>query len=296
MLERRFHPNPEESHSIDELRTHLAERYSIPTFELNPMLEPLLEIENYVNTNLQVSEDRLRFFFAARAEGPVSLALFLYHMLRSRVRFSGLDEAARLKALTPLLSKISAIDPESLAAYSCHDDLFRFLLRTGCTEELKGLCIALYYSLDEYLDELDVILRKATALFLEHLPDMSAVCHQVMQEAQQKAGDNPFKLFGILDSPDTPASVTMCPSIMGFHRLHWDFSASAVYVGIYYQAIANLVQKYSDPCASLYSVSASPLDTGPMVSFCSGSAFGFVSASGSAVLWPCSPAWIMICS
>ena len=230
MLERRFHPNPEESHSIDELRTHLAERYSIPTFELNPMLEPLLEIENYVNTNLQVSEDRLRFFFAVRAEGPVSLALFLYHMLRSRVRFSGLDEAARLKALTPLLSKISAIDPESLAAYSCHDDLFRFLLRTGCTEEIKGLCIALYYSIDEYLDELDVILRKATALFLEHLPDMSAVCHQVMQEAQQKAGDNPFKLFGILDSPDTPASVTMCPSIMGFHRLHWDFSASAVYV------------------------------------------------------------------
>lgn len=122
MLERRFHPNPEESHSIDELRTHLAERYSIPTFELNPMLEPLLEIENYVNTNLQVSEDRLRFFFAVRAEGPVSLALFLYHMLRSRVRFSGLNEAARLKALTPLLSKISAIDPESLAAYSCHDD------------------------------------------------------------------------------------------------------------------------------------------------------------------------------
>lgn len=68
---------------------------------------------------------------------------------------------------------------------------FRFLLRTGCTEEIKGLCIALYYSIDEYLDELDVILRKATALFLEHLPDMSAVCHQVMQEAQQKAGDNP---------------------------------------------------------------------------------------------------------
>ncbi len=33
------------------------------------MLEPLLEIENYVNTNLQVSEDRLRFFFAVRAEG-----------------------------------------------------------------------------------------------------------------------------------------------------------------------------------------------------------------------------------
>ena len=147
MLERRFHPNPEESHSIDELRTHLAERYSIPTFELNPMLEPLLEIENYVNTNLQVSEDRLRFFFAVRAEGPVSLALFLYHMLRSRVRFSGLNEAARLKALTPLLSKISAIDPESLAAYSCHDDLFRFLLRTGCTEEIKGLCIALYRTL-----------------------------------------------------------------------------------------------------------------------------------------------------
>lgn len=84
MLERRFHPNPEESHSIDELRTHLAERYSIPTFELNPMLEPLLEIENYVNTNLQVSEDRLRFFFAVRAEGPVSLALFLYHMSAPR--------------------------------------------------------------------------------------------------------------------------------------------------------------------------------------------------------------------
>lgn len=212
-----------------------------------------MEIENYVNSNLQVSEDRLRFFFATRTEGPLSLAQYMYGMLRPRVRFDTLDEPARLKALAQLLSNISKIRPEALSSFDCHDDLFRFLLKTGCTEEIKGLCIALYYSIDEYLDELDIILRKVSALFLEHLPDLSKACRGAMDYARQRAGDNPAKLFGVLDVPDTAEEVCMVPSIMGFHRLHWDFEARRVYVGIYYGMIAELVQKYSNPCASLYS-------------------------------------------
>ena len=102
------------------------------------MLEPLLEIENYVNTNLQVSEDWLRFFFAVRAEGPVSLALFLYHMLRSRVRFSGLDEAARLKALTPLLSKISAIDPSLWQPTAVMTTCFASCCAPAARRKLRG--------------------------------------------------------------------------------------------------------------------------------------------------------------
>ena len=41
----------------------------------------------------------------------------------------------------------------------------QFLLHNGCTEDVKWICTALYYAADDYLEELDVILRKATGLF-----------------------------------------------------------------------------------------------------------------------------------
>lgn len=40
---------------------------------------------------------------------------------------------------------------------------------------------------------------------------------------------------------------------MGFHGLSWDFADSRIYFGVYYEALTNLIQKYSDQSASLVS-------------------------------------------
>lgn len=253
LLERRFQPNPEAPHNVDELRAHLSESYSIPMFELDSLLQPLLEVETYVNSNLNISEDRLRFFFTVRSQGPVSLARYLHSILKSGLRLKGMSEAEKLRALAKPLSQMSGIHIEDLEQFDSHDKLFQFLLKCNCTEDVKWICTALYYSMDEYLDELDVILRKATGLFLERLPDLTALCENTISYARERISDNPAQLFGVLETPAPTSDVAVRPSVMGFHSLHWNFSDSIIYVGVYYSTIAELVQKYSDQSATLVS-------------------------------------------
>ena len=128
--------------------------------------------------NLSVQEDRLRFFFAARSNGTTSLAWPLYDALKSGIRYGRLQEEEKLGAIRQTISRFLDI-PESALRHVCRlDDLIRYLLKSGCTEDVKWVCTALYYSMDDYLEELDVILRKATGLFLEHLPDVAGVCRR----------------------------------------------------------------------------------------------------------------------
>ena len=42
--------------NIEQVRHYLSDKYDIPPFELEPLLQPLAEVENYVNSNLSVSE------------------------------------------------------------------------------------------------------------------------------------------------------------------------------------------------------------------------------------------------
>ena len=74
LLERRFRPGMDAQNNIGQVRHYLSDKYDIPPFELEPLLQPLAEVENYVNSNLSVSEERLRFFFTTRGNAPNSLA------------------------------------------------------------------------------------------------------------------------------------------------------------------------------------------------------------------------------
>ena len=74
LLERRYQAGEDAPHSIPALRDYLSGKYNIPMFELEAMLQPLIDLENYVVSNLQVSEERLRFFFSSRGgAGPAAL-------------------------------------------------------------------------------------------------------------------------------------------------------------------------------------------------------------------------------
>ncbi len=253
LLERHFQPASDTQHSADEVRTHLSEKYNIPTFELDPLIQPLIDVENYVITNLAVDEDRLRFFFTARSGGLTSLAWPLYAALQSRTHYGGLPEEERLRELNKIISRLLSLSPHDLSAIEDLNGLIRYLLKSGCTEDVKWVCTALYYSIDDYLEELDVILRKATGLFLEHLPDMSELCRSTAIFAKAQIGNDPSKIFSNFKAVQETASLSVLPCLMGFHGLRWDFSESCLYFGVLYEQITKLVAKYSDQSASLVS-------------------------------------------
>ena len=99
---------------------------------------------------------------------------------------------------------------------------------------------------------LDIILRKATALFLEHVPDTAAsLCRGAMKDAKAKIGDDPVSLFVNLNLQQRPERLTVVPSMMAFHGVQWDFAAETLYFGVYYAQLGDLIVKYSDQSASL---------------------------------------------
>lgn len=251
LLERRFRTGAEASHNIEELRTHLSTTYNIPTFELEPLLAPLIDVENYVNKNLAVREERLRFFFIPRSNGLSSLGGALFSMLQSRLHYGSLSKERRLQELIQVLSRITGMESESWQAVTDLDSLIRFLLSCNCTEDVKWISTALYYSIEEYLEELDVILRKATGLFLDHLPDLSALCQEAIRCAQEQIGDDPSMIFHGVSMEQLPPHVTVIPSAMNFHGLQWDMGSEQLYYGIFYPNLTNLIAKYSDQAADL---------------------------------------------
>ena len=76
LLERRYQAGEDALHSIPALRDYLSEKCNIPMFELEAMLQPLIDLENYVVSNLG-SEERLPLFFLVRRHdlgaGPAAL-------------------------------------------------------------------------------------------------------------------------------------------------------------------------------------------------------------------------------
>ena len=164
LLERRYQAGEDAPHSIPALRDYLSGKYNIPMFELEAMLQPLIDLENYVVSNLQVSEEQLRF--SSRGGTTSALARPLYAVLHSRPHYGSLPEAEKLGALKRVLARVLGLETEDLAGIDSFDALIRFLLQSPATEDVKWICTALFYSIDEYMEELDIILRKATIPWL----------------------------------------------------------------------------------------------------------------------------------
>ncbi len=250
LLERRFRPGLDIQHNVDEVCHYLSEKIRHPTFRAGaPAAAPLAEVETYVNSNLAVQEDRLRFFFTARNGALNSLAWSLYNAMKRGSQYG----AQTPQSVNLILCRFLDVPDDSLDHVTCTDELIQFLMKNGCTEDVKWVCTALYYSMDEYLEELDVILRKATGLFLEHLPDVTALCRQTAAYAETQIGDDPSRIFHNLNITTQSEVITVYPCLMGFHGLSWDFSDSHIYFGVYYELLTNLIQKYSDQSSSLVS-------------------------------------------
>ena len=103
LLERRFRPGMDAQNNIEQVRHYLSDKYDIPPFELEPLLQPLAEVENYVNSNLSVSEERLRFFFTPRGNAPNSLAWSLYNAIKQDSQYGSLSGSQKLRTVNQTL-------------------------------------------------------------------------------------------------------------------------------------------------------------------------------------------------
>ncbi len=251
LLERRFRPDNKDQRSIPQICSYLSKKYDIPLFEIQPLLKPLEEVESYVNANLTVDEDRLRFFFAARGNANGSLTRPLHQAIQSGIRYGAMSESERIVSLQKIMCQVLDVPDDTLNEVNSLSDLMKYLLHSDDTEDTKWVCTALYYSIDQYLEELDVILRKATGLFLEHLPDINELCKKTVLFAKEMIGDDPTRGFSNLEVAPISGTVTVYPCLMGFHGLSWDFSNHSFYFGVHYGPLLDLIQKYSDQSTSL---------------------------------------------
>ena len=88
---------------------------------------------------------------------------------------------------------------------------------------------------------------------LPPMPDVTKLCRQAKTFAQRRIGDDPSRIFSNLNVTAPPESIDIYPCLMGFHGLRWDFTDARLYFGIYYEALTDLIQRYSDQSASLVS-------------------------------------------
>ena len=130
-------------------------------------------------------------FFTPRGNAPNSLAWSLYNAIKQDSQYGSLSGSQKLRTVNQTLQHFLDVPENALDHVTCINDLVQFLMKNGCTEDVKWVCTALYYSMDEYLEELDVILRKATGLFLEHLPDVTDPCRQTAAYAKEQIGTIP---------------------------------------------------------------------------------------------------------
>lgn len=253
LLERHFQSDNGSPRSIPEIREYLSAKYNIPPFELEPLLQPLADVEHYVISNLNVSDEQLRFLFSAPGNSFTSPARALYPALQTHARYADLSEPERIDALKPMISYVLDASDGDLDGLQTLGDLMQYLLHENVSVDIKWICTALYYAADDYLEQLDIILRKATALFLEHLPDTSALCRKALESAQEQLGQDPTTGFINFHLTTEVERVTVLPCLMAFHGMQWCFPEGQLFYGVYYGTILQLVDKYSDQSASLVS-------------------------------------------
>ncbi|MBS5671655.1 MAG: ArsR/SmtB family transcription factor [Oscillospiraceae bacterium] len=251
LLEQRFDTRPTAVNSVEALASRLTERYNIPGFELEPLLNPLAELERTVNGGLTVSEDKLKFYFTIRDKGQSSLAGFLLPELKSQQQFQGLTEEDRSALIRRVLRRILDVPEAEFPVFPTLNHLMEYLRRNKHAEDVKWICATLYCAVEEYLEELNGILRMAVALFQEHLPDLSQQYRQTARYAREKLQNDFSSLFPGMEPEKTLKRITVYPSIMGFDGVSWNLETNDLYFGIYYQTILTLIEKYSDQSSLL---------------------------------------------
>lgn len=257
LLERRFHqPERKSIHSLDDLQTAVSDKFNVPVGELQPLLRPLVEAEQYVLSNLSTNPKRLAFYFAPREmsnSSESSLGRPLYHAMQSGIRFSELGERERIRALMPtyvqLLNDFDLRQVEETASYEA---LLQLLLSHNCDENIKWVCTILYHSIDAFIEELRGILKEASALLRKSLPDMRKQCADVAVYAREFLGPNPFRLFkGLQVVNELPEQITVVPCMMEPMGAYLDFADATIYLGVYYQQYHQMIQRYSNQTTSL---------------------------------------------
>ena len=171
--------------------------------------------------------------------------------MKSQQQFQGLTEEDRSALIRRVLRRILDVPEAEFPVFPTLNHLMEYLRRNKHAEDVKWICATLYCAVEEYLEELNGILRMAVALFQEHLPDLSQQYRQTARYAREKLQNDFSSLFPGMEPEKTLKRITVYPSIMGFDGVSWNLETNDLYFGIYYQTILTLIEKYSDQSSLL---------------------------------------------
>ncbi len=106
--------------------------------------------------------------------------------MKSQQQFQGLTEEDRSALIRRVLRRILDVPEAEFPVFPTLNHLMEYLRRNKHAEDVKWICATLYCAVEEYLEELNGILRMAVALFQEHLPDLSQQYRQTARYAREK--------------------------------------------------------------------------------------------------------------
>ena len=238
-----------------KFRDDLVIKHGIEGSSVYDALSLIIELGEHVYQHLEVSEDRLSFFFKEHGEGKWCCAelLLMYKMYSYEEGavdspFVPYAKEDLLKYYTKhLIWVVTQNDEEMLHEVNDEAALFHTVDCLEMDEQDKWLCLMVYHHYDRYLEELLHILDQATALYEQKMHIVQPLLDHFQRHYQAIIQENPTKLLS--DTFQIKLALTqdvkIIPYLMGCnmvtlinHADKPDLGVDHLYVGILFENLA----------------------------------------------------------
>lgn len=248
--------------SPSTFKENLIRKYSLKAGMIDGMFDQIIAIYDHVVNNLQVSSERLNFFFAQKEDLNWCCAHLLLmdtiyqqpenvHRLLEEADTS--DKAVWMNRYAKSLISYVTDDSEEFNSKPIEDEhaLFQVIDSFDLDAERKWLCMQVYLNYKSYLSELLSILDQAAALYKPKLPQLQSMLdefHAYHEEIiKQQSTTHLFASFKMTIS-DSDHDVHIYPSIMGFNSARLDNSnehsnIDYIYTGVLFDKLSSLVHE-----------------------------------------------------
>ena len=235
--------------SADKIVEGLQENYGIPTQALSECIEPVRKVETHILENLNASQEDLDFLFGDCTPYVGGIGWALYFLELEDIDLAGLSEEALTRELRHLMRITLDTEMEHMSTVKTLGELMGFLDTTSCSTHLKWCCMKIWDNPVHYQKIFREILERAETLFREAMEEVQEEVDLQIREALQA---HPEALLEKLGIQEERANIILSPSLLAFNDagLNWDPARpedpAYMFVGILYQRIADLVNRYNN--------------------------------------------------
>lgn len=240
----------------------LIQKYDVQSEVVEEMFIQIIEVYDHVVSHLDVSQERLAFFFATKEEMNWCCA----HLLLMDRLYHQSDDIHQLlmeahqgdkgewmnRYAKALISHITDHDDESTTPLiSNEQELFQIIDSFEIDFERKWLCMQVYQNYESYLHELFAILNQAASLYEQKMHLIQPLLDEFQTHyekiVEQQSASQLFSSFKMTIT-DTSHDLHIYPNVMGFNSARLDHSNRTddfeyLYTGVLFDKLSMIVHE-----------------------------------------------------